>query len=235
MCPRRLIGFVRPGDDVPHGIEASLWNDDEHEVARWCRLLREHLPDVAEPPPVWSVLRAPPPVLPGATVLHPGAAAGSRRWPPERWASAARALAADGHRLVVTGTPGEQSLVDAVAAPVGAHTATRLEVEQLCGLVAAASLVVSGDTGVAHVASAFGTPSVVLFGPVSPARWGPPNRARHQALWPAPGPGYSGDPHGGAPDPILLQISVDDVLAAVPRALRGAAAGDLAVTPGGQG
>lgn len=233
LRPRRLVGFVRPGDPVPSGVEASVWDDDEHEVARWCRLLREHLPDVGDPPPIWSVLPAPAPVRPGATVLHPGAAAGSRRWPVERWVAVARALAADGHRLVVTGTPGEQSLVDAVAGPAGAETATRLEVERLFGLVAAASLVVSGDTGVAHVASAFGTPSVVLFGPVSPARWGPPDRSRHRALWPAPGPAYRGDPHGSAPDPVLLGISVDDVLAAVPRALRGAVPADLAATPGG--
>jgi len=223
LGPRRLIGFVRPGDDVPPDLAASIWDDDEHEVARWCRLLREHLPGVGEAPPVWSVLPAPPPVLPGATVLHAGAAAGSRRWPVERWVAVGRALAAEGHRLVVTGTPGEQSLVDAVAEPVGARTATRLDVEELFGLVAAASLVVSGDTGVAHAASAFGTPSVVLFGPVSPARWGPPDRPRHRALWPAPDPGYRGDPHGNEPDPVLLAISVADVLAAVPEALWGAA------------
>ena len=225
LRPRRLIGFVAPGDDVPPGVEASVWDDDEHEVARWCRLLREHVAGVGEPPPVWSLLRPPPPVLPGSTVLHPGAAAGSRRWPVERWVAVARALAADGHRLVVTGTPGEQSLVDAVAGPVGARTATRLDVEELFGLVAGASLVVSGDTGVAHVASAFGTPSVVLFGPVSPARWGPPDRPRHRALWPTTDPGYRGDPHGSLPDPVLLQISVADVLTAVPRALRGSATG----------
>lgn len=233
LRPRRLVGFVRPGDDVPPGVEISLWDDDEHEVDRWCRLLREHLPGVEEPPPVWSILPPPAPVMPGATVLHPGAAAGSRRWPVERWVAVAGALAAGGHRLVVTGTPAEQSIVDAVADPVGAEKATQLEVERLFGLVAAAVLVVSGDTGLAHVASAFGTPSVVLFGPLSPALWGPPDRARHQTLWPAPDPSYRGDPHGSAPDPVLLRISADDVLAAVPRAVRGAAAADGAATAGG--
>jgi len=232
LRPRRLIGFVRPGDDVPPGLSASVWDDDEHEVARWCRLLREHLPGTGQAPPVWSVLPVPPPVLPGATVLHPGAAAGSRRWPVERWAAVARALAGKGHRLVVTGTPGEQALVDAVAGAAGARTATRLEVEELFGLVAAASLVISADTGVAHVASAFGTPSVVLFGPVSPARWGPPDRPRHRALWPAPEPGYRGNPHGGDPDPVLLRVSVADVLAAVPEALRGVQADEAVPVDG---
>jgi ADP-heptose:LPS heptosyltransferase len=220
LRPRRLLAFVRPGEDAGPTVETSVWEDDEHEVARWCRLLREHLDDAGEPPPLWTLLPRPPAVLPGATVLHPGAAAGSRRWPADRWAAVAAALTAEGHRVVVTGTPGEQHLVDVVAGPAGADTATALDVDELFGLVAAARLVVSGDTGVAHVASAFGIPSVVLAGPVSPARWGPPDRPRHLTLWPAPDPGYRGDPHGTEPDPVLLVTTVADVLAGVAVVLR---------------
>ena len=80
-----------------------------------------------------------------------------------------------------------------------------------------ALLVVSGDTGVAHVASAYGTPSVVLFGPVSPARWGPPADPRHQVLWHGDG---TGDPHGADLDPALQRITVDEVGCAVDRAVR---------------
>jgi ADP-heptose:LPS heptosyltransferase len=225
LAPRRLLAFVRPGEDAGPAVETSTWQDDEHEVARWCRLLREHLDDAGEPPPLWTLLPPPPAVLPGATVLHPGAAAGSRRWPADRWAAVAAALGADGHRVVVTGTPAEQQLVAAVAGPAGAETATALDVDQLFGLVAAARLVVSGDTGVAHVASAYGTASVVLAGPVSPARWGPPDRPRHLALWPAPDPGYRGDPHGSEPDPVLLSTTVADVLAGVAVVLRVAGRG----------
>jgi ADP-heptose:LPS heptosyltransferase len=81
-------------------------------------------------------------------------------------------------------------------------------------MVASARLVVSGDTGVAHLATAYGRPSVVLFGPASPRIWGPPAGGRHIALW-----------HGDterevltdAPDPALLAITVDEVLDAVTR------------------
>jgi hypothetical protein len=215
LRPRRLLAFVCTGEDGGPTAETSTWDDDEHEVTRWCRLLREHLDGAGEPPPLWTLLPAPPAVLPGATVLHPGAAAGSRRWPADRWIAVAAALAGDGHRVVVTGTPGEQHLVDVVAGPGGAETATALDVDELFGLVAAARLVVSGDTGVAHVASAYGIPSVVLAGPVSPARWGPPDRPRHLALWPAADPQYRGDPHGSEPDPVLLRTTVSDVLAGV--------------------
>ena len=60
--------------------------------------------------------------------------------------------------------------------------------------------------------TALRTPSVVLFGPVSPALWGPPaERTWHRVLW----TGTTGDPHGSFPDPGLLAITVDDVVAAL--------------------
>ncbi len=60
--------------------------------------------------------------------------------------------------------------------------------------------------------AALGTPSVVLFGPTSPARWGPPaDRAIHQVLW----AGRTGDPHASRPDPGLLEIGESEVLQAL--------------------
>jgi ADP-heptose:LPS heptosyltransferase len=71
--------------------------------------------------------------------------------------------------------------------------------------------VACGDTGVAHLATALGTPSVVLFGPTPPAEWGPPPDPGHAVLW----AGRRGDPHAAAPDPGLLAITVLDVVAAL--------------------
>jgi ADP-heptose:LPS heptosyltransferase len=68
-----------------------------------------------------------------------------------------------------------------------------------------------------HLATAFGRPSVTLFGPVPPAEWGPPRHRRHQVLW-AGKPGYRGDPHGTGLDPALAAITVEDVGQAVERA-----------------
>lgn len=69
-----------------------------------------------------------------------------------------------------------------------------------------------GDTGVAHLATALGRPSVVLFGPTPPSAWGPPpGRHRHRVLW----AGRAGDPRAAVPDPGLLDIAVADVLAAL--------------------
>ncbi|MEV4259360.1 glycosyltransferase family 9 protein, partial [Spirillospora sp. NPDC049652] len=67
------------------------------------------------------------------------------------------------------------------------------------------------DTGVAHLATAYRTPSVLLFGPTPPALWGPPpDRPEHTVLWKE----LRGDPHGTRPDPGLLRITPGEVVAA---------------------
>jgi len=71
--------------------------------------------------------------------------------------------------------------------------------------------VVCGDTGVAHLATAFATPSVVLFGPTPPDRWGPVTDGPHRVLW----AGREGDPHAADADPGLVEIPVDAVLDAL--------------------
>ena len=117
--------------------------------------------------------------------------------------------------MVVTGGDAEADLAHQVAAQAGLRDGAVHRggsVLALARLIAAADRVVCGDTGVAHLATAVGTPSVVLFGPVSPALWGPPpERPWHRALW----AGGSGDPHGQLPDPGLLAITVEQVLDAL--------------------
>ena len=84
-------------------------------------------------------------------------------------------------------------------------------------LLSLADAVVSNDTGVAHLAVAYGTPSVTLLGPVSPALWGPPpGSPRHLALWKGTG-GRPGNAHGSQADPRLLRIEVGEVLEAAGR------------------
>jgi ADP-heptose:LPS heptosyltransferase len=153
----------------------------------------------------------------GATVIHPGAASEARRWPAERWAEVARAEHEDGRAVFVTGARCELALAGAVAAAAGLAPdrvlAGRTDVRELAAIVGSAACVLCGDTGVGHLASALGTPSVLLFGPVSPQEWGPTGACerRHVAIW----HGHRGDPHAAVPDPGLLEIGVGEVLEAV--------------------
>ncbi|RAO20717.1 glycosyltransferase family 9 protein [Micromonospora noduli] len=148
---------------------------------------------VADPDDL-ALRRPPPQNLPtGVTIVHPGAKAAQRRWPVDRFAAVARELTCRGHRVVVTGSSGEGVLAAEVAARAGlpgsAVLAGRTGVGEVAALVAHGRLVVAGDTGIGHLATAYATPSVLLFGPVSPALWGPPvNRPWHRALWAGPVP-----------------------------------------------
>ncbi|MGK5632511.1 glycosyltransferase family 9 protein [Streptomyces sp. URMC 123] len=218
LRPARLFAFAHPGTPW---LPGPPWREDEHERERWCRLLDWY----GVPADPADLLLAAPDAdcpAPGAVVLHPGADAAARRWPAERFAAVARALTARGRPVVITAGAGEGPLAHAVARAAGLPpTAVRGGAEdvpfaELAALVAGARAVVVGDTGLAHLATALGTPSVVLFGPVAPRLWGPPDSPRHRALWhpdgDAPRPG---DAHGATCDPRLLRITVAEVLAAV--------------------
>jgi len=190
------------------------WREDEHEVHRWCRLLRHYGIAAAESDLSLAVPAVA--VTDGVTIIHPGAKSPSRRWPPVRYAAVARALSSAGHRVVVTGSAAERDLAVRVAlgAGLGVRAAQPTTLGELAGLIARARLLISGDTGVAHLATAYGTPSVVLFGPVSPTRWGPPpDRPCHRAIW----YGHRSEP-GDRPEPgvhpALLAIDVAEVLTA---------------------
>lgn len=211
LNPGRLIGFANAGA----GLAGPVWRADEHEVHRWCRLVCEGLGVDLPFPGVAGSIAVPEVAVPAAvSVVHPGAAAASRRWPADRFVQVARELRRQGHRVVVTGGGSERLLVSRIAVEAGVEPAFGMSLLELAGVIAAARLVVCGDTGVAHLASAYRTPSVVLFGPVSPANWGPPIDPRHVVLWHGDG---TGDPHGAEPDPALLRISVSEVLAAATR------------------
>ncbi|GAA5116818.1 glycosyltransferase family 9 protein [Pseudonocardia adelaidensis] len=221
--PRRRIGFAAPGWPGPRFDEVAARH--AHERERWCAMLDWHgVP--ADPqdlrlaaPAGVSSRRVCAPVI-----VHPGARYGAKRWPVRRFAEVAASLNCPLTPVVVTGGADEQELAHAVAGAAGLGAsrvlAGRTDLEQLSALVAGAALVVSGDTGVAHLAAAFGTPSVTLFGPVDPAQWGPPADGPHITLGDASV--RRGDPFADDPDPALLAVGVGDVLRAAAR-LRGKA------------
>jgi lipopolysaccharide heptosyltransferase I len=109
-------------------------------------------------------------------LLNPGAAWPNKRWPPARLGAVATAIR-DRQRLpsVVLWGPGERELAEAVVnhASGAALLAPQTAIADIVSLARHARLMVSGDTGPTHIASAVGTPVVGIYGPTRPERNGP--------------------------------------------------------------
>ncbi|KAA9377039.1 glycosyltransferase family 9 protein [Microbispora cellulosiformans] len=161
--------------DVPW-VRGPWWQPGEHEVLRWCRLLRWYgVPADPEDTTLPTPLTASP--APGAVVIHPVAGGTSLRWPAERFATVARRLSEDGLPVVITGSLRERPMALLVATravlPPQIVLAGRTSLRQLCALVAGARLVVSGDVALTRLAAAYRTPSVLVS---------PPDGPRHPVL-----------------------------------------------------
>ncbi len=183
----RVIGFsiwhlrekaARPFYSDAHEAEGG------HVIRKNLRLLRAlgvddediRFPLAEVPSRALEELRGGLPPGRGFALINPGAAWPNKRWPPERFGELAAFLHdACGLTPVVLWGPGEQALADQVIAASSstAMAAPATAIADLVALSRAAALVVSGDTGPLHIATAVGTPTVSLFGPTDPDRNGP--------------------------------------------------------------
>jgi lipopolysaccharide heptosyltransferase II len=114
-------------------------------------------------------------------VLHAGASAASRRYPPEFFAAACRRLALEhGFTVVMTGGPSERPIVDEMqgAVPGSVSLAGVLELPTFAALIAEAPLIIVNNSGPAHIAAAVGTPVVCLYALTNPQHtpWRVPSR-----------------------------------------------------------
>ena len=104
------------------------------------------------------------------------------------------------YTAAITGNVKEKELTRRVAVPGSLDLGGKTDLSTLIALVSRASVVVSNDTGPAHLAYALKTPSVTIFGPSTEIeRWGPLDRGRHVVL------------RGGP----ISEVSVEDILRSV--------------------
>jgi ADP-heptose:LPS heptosyltransferase len=103
--------------------------------------------------------------------LHPGSGSPRKNWPAQRFAALAERLAAGCPFLVVEGPADERAAAPLRRPP--AVIARGLSLRGLGALLSRAGLFVGNDSGVAHLAAAFGAPTLALFGPTSAAVWAP--------------------------------------------------------------
>ncbi|MBW8905898.1 MAG: glycosyltransferase family 9 protein [Betaproteobacteria bacterium] len=227
MGARSIAGHYRPGQWRPDGERCYEWRDGEHEVLRWVGLMQrlglEARGTQLEFPlrdadwQQWRSLR-----LHHYALLHPGSQLASRRWLSERFAEVGDALAAEGLRIVLTGTAGEAALTARVQSAMrepALDLAGRTTLGTLGALVARARLVVCNDTGISHIAAATHTPSVVIACGSDPRRWAPLNRELHRVL--AASVPCRPCAHRACPigHPCALEVSARQVIAETSKAL----------------
>lgn len=115
-------------------------------------------------------------------IIHPGATAPSRRYPAEGFAAVARHLVIEsGWQVLFTGTAPEAALIADIQAMAGVPTHAlvgRASLAEFAALIARAPLVLTNNTGPAHIAAALGTPVVDLYALTNPQHtpWMTPNR-----------------------------------------------------------
>lgn len=124
-------------------------------------------------------------------LLHPGGTAASRRYPPQHWAQAAVGLSRSlSCNLIFTGSAAEVPLVDGIIEHarhlhpgVRLHTlAGEASLGQLAAVLSLASLLITNNTGPAHLAAALGKPLVDLYALTNPQHtpWKTPSRILFQ-------------------------------------------------------
>lgn len=118
-------------------------------------------------------------------IVHAGGSRSDRRWPAERFAEVADALADDGVEILLTGTTGEKEVTAAVQATMqrpASDLAGRTSLGTLAALIDRARIVLTNDTGVSHLAAAIGADSVTIFTASDRERWAPRGAGRHLAV-----------------------------------------------------
>lgn len=122
--------------------------------------------------------------------LHPAAREVTRRWPPERFAQAALQVRQRfGGTIVLLGEAEECATAELIGQQVGApylNLVGRTSLPVLGGVIARLAVLMTNDTGPAHVAYALGTPTVTIFGGGDPARYGPLAGSHHLLAYPVP-------------------------------------------------
>lgn len=185
-------GFIRSGKDSDRLDAALPYPERGHEVSRPLALaefLGAPARGMATEFPLWAadhaaaetLLREAVPPLIG---LHPSARDEARRWPTERFAAVGAALLRQhGGTLVLLGDADARATARAPHAALPADLARHCRdltgattLPALGAVIARLAVLVTNDSGPAHIAYALGTPTVTIFGGSSPEAYGPPAR-----------------------------------------------------------
>ena len=111
-------------------------------------------------------------------VVHPATVLRKKQWHAKGWRAVVEYLNSVGLRVIVTGGPGEAEHSYVVnelgfAEDSVTHLVGKLRLGDITELLESCTLYIGVDTLVSHMASSAGVPTVVIFGPMNPVKWGP--------------------------------------------------------------
>lgn len=106
--------------------------------------------------------------------IFPGASIPERRWGVEKFREVAERLQAKGSRVVVVGGREDASAAEEIVSGIsGLNLAGRTSLAETAAVIAKSALLISGDSGILHIAVGLGKPTVSLFGPGIAKKWAP--------------------------------------------------------------
>ena len=109
-------------------------------------------------------------------LIHPGSGSWRKNWPAANFARLMGGLRDQDWSLRVLRGPADAESVENLSRALDRMPVNVIEpasVSDLCGVLASVDLVVSNDSGVAHLSAALGQPTVAVFGPTNVFRWAP--------------------------------------------------------------
>lgn len=157
-------------------------------------------------------------------LIHPAAAFATKQWQPQNFARVIEFLERSGLYSVLVAAPNERHVIEQVRSSTGAmfHGFCDLSLPEITALAARSDLFVGNDSGIAHIAAAVDTPSVVIFGSSNRDHWRPwdpnndiPNEIVFEPFPCQPCPGYECKVFGDLK--CILNIHPDQVTAAITR------------------
>jgi predicted lipopolysaccharide heptosyltransferase III len=117
-------------------------------------------------------------------LIHPAAAFATKQWAAANFAEVAEYLSAMGFGVVAIAGPSETPVLNDLTAKASARIVTLdLSLPEVTALAARSDLFVGNDSGIAHIAAAVNTPSVVIFGSSNIAHWRPWNRGPAEVVF----------------------------------------------------
>jgi heptosyltransferase-3 len=157
-------------------------------------------------------------------LIHPAAAFATKTWASENFARVAEHLNDRGLKIVAIAAPNERAILESLTeeSDIPILTFDNLTLPEITALASRAKLFVGNDSGIAHIAAAMKTPTVVIFGSSNRDHWRPwtdaPNEIVFEEFKCQPCPGYECKEFG---EPRCIQtVSVDKVFAAVDSVLK---------------